>query len=92
VLFFESKLEFMCSCMSLEFLGIPYKHLFAVFVSLEIVNLHDTVILQRWTNSAKDSISSLEEKIINPSDPALVLICRLLNLVRGSLMHQLNVG
>lgn len=72
VSFCDSKLEFMCSCMRLESLGIPCEHLFAVFVWLEIVNFPDTVILQRLTNSAKDSISGLEGKIVNPSDPALV--------------------
>jgi len=56
----------------MESYGIPYEHMICVFVSLEIVNLPQCVIMPRWTKSAKDSIPAFEGNNNSDSDPASI--------------------
>lgn len=67
-----SSLEFKCSCMRLDSLGIPCEHLIVVMVSLDIVNLLDSVVYKIWTKCAKDYlvIDSLNNDCV--LDPELV--------------------
>lgn len=54
VTYSPSSLELKCSCMRLESFGIPCEHLIAVMFKLDIINLPDTVIYERWTKCAKN--------------------------------------
>lgn len=72
VTFCQSSLEFKCSCQRLESMGIPCEHLFCVLVFLDIVQLPDCLVLNRWRKSAKDSISIPNSGSSCGWDPALV--------------------
>lgn len=71
VSFCQSTLTFKCSCQRLESLGIPCEHVIAVCVSLNIVQLPETVILKRWTKGAKDDVGILNVSNALSRDPGL---------------------
>lgn len=43
-----SSLELKCSCMRMESMGIPCEHLIVVMMKLNIVNLLECLVLNRW--------------------------------------------
>lgn len=72
VLLSMTNLEFKCSCLRLESMGIPCEHLVAIMVHLDIVNLPHTVVYKRWTKGAKDSVGIPPTNMDRSRDPALV--------------------
>lgn len=67
-----SSVEFRCSCERLESLGIPFEHLIAVLVQLDKDHLPDSIVLNRWKKSVKDTLGVLHNDKCVEWDPALV--------------------
>ncbi|RYR78611.1 hypothetical protein Ahy_A01g003448 isoform A [Arachis hypogaea] len=44
---------FTCSCLRMESFGLPCVHILAVLVQLDIVVIPDTLVLRRWSKTAK---------------------------------------
>ncbi|RYR19112.1 hypothetical protein Ahy_B03g063799 [Arachis hypogaea] len=43
--------SFKCSCLRMESLGIPCDHIVAVLVHLEMTDIPDSLVLDRWSKS-----------------------------------------
>lgn len=67
-----SSLEFKCSCLRMESMGIPCEHIIAVMKSLNIVNLPECVVLNRWRKNVKDSVFTPNDPSCNEWDPSMV--------------------
>ncbi|KAJ1424198.1 Zinc finger, PMZ-type [Sesbania bispinosa] len=51
--------EFKCSCQRMESYGLPCPHIVRVLVYLDYGELPQSLILERWTKRAKDSIRKM---------------------------------
>lgn len=71
VSFYESSLEFKCTCQKFESLGIPCEHVIRVLVHLNIVIIPECVVLKRWTKAAKDSIGVINSNGSTSRDSGL---------------------
>ncbi|KAK7269188.1 hypothetical protein RIF29_21905 [Crotalaria pallida] len=68
----------------METFGLPCAHIFTVLVDLNITEIPDSVVLDRWSMKAKEFVG-LREKTPSEDDPSVV-ICRytcLMNLCRS---------
>ncbi|XLT82123.1 protein FAR1-RELATED SEQUENCE 5 [Arachis hypogaea] len=45
--------KYTCSCQRMESFGLPCVHILSVLVRLDVGSLPDTLVLERWTKSAK---------------------------------------
>lgn len=50
------EVDIRCSCLRMESIGLPCDHIVVVLVYLDITELPNCVVLDKWTNSAKDGI------------------------------------
>jgi hypothetical protein len=48
--------DFACSCLRMESIGIPCEHIIAVMVYLDIDEFPKSLVLNRWSQFAKESI------------------------------------
>ncbi|MCH80503.1 protein FAR1-RELATED SEQUENCE 5-like, partial [Trifolium medium] len=48
--------EFKCSCLRMESIGIPCEHIVAILVYLDFVDFPNSLVLNRWSKFAKESI------------------------------------
>ena len=69
VSYYEEQMQFKCSCLRMESLGIPCDHIIAVLVYLDISELPQSLVLDRWTKNAKEAVIGLYEKIGLMWDP-----------------------
>ncbi|XP_052116587.1 protein FAR1-RELATED SEQUENCE 5-like [Arachis duranensis] len=53
VFYCDIEMEFNCSCMRMESLGIPCEHIVCVLVHEDIEELPRSLVLPRWTKTAK---------------------------------------
>ncbi|KAJ1436038.1 Zinc finger, SWIM-type [Sesbania bispinosa] len=60
VSFWLSTMDLKCSCQRMESIGIPCDHLVSVMVYLDMVDIPDNLVLNRWSMSAKDYLHSGE--------------------------------
>lgn len=67
-----SSLELKCSCMRMESMGIPCEHLIVVMMKLNIVNLPECLVLNRWRKNAKDAVFTSNDGSCNSWDPSMV--------------------
>lgn len=74
VSFCQDTLEFKCSCLMFESLGIPCAHIVSILLLLEIKRLPDSTMLKRWTKNAKDTIVLPCSNKGAPRDPDLISI------------------
>ncbi|XLT25170.1 hypothetical protein HN873_056462 [Arachis hypogaea] len=49
----DIEMEFNCSCMRMESFGIPCEHIVCVLVHEDIEELPRSLVLPRWTKTAK---------------------------------------
>jgi hypothetical protein len=68
----QEQLKFECSCKRLETFGIPCEHVVGVLVHMNIRKLPETVVMERWTKSAKDAINAQNANSSSHRDPAFV--------------------
>nr|XP_025665199.1 protein FAR1-RELATED SEQUENCE 5-like [Arachis hypogaea] len=61
VSFHEEQVEFKCSCMRMDSIGIPCSHILAVLGFLDIAELPKSLVLRRWTRKAKEGISGYDD-------------------------------
>ncbi|RYQ80112.1 hypothetical protein Ahy_Scaffold1g106737 isoform J [Arachis hypogaea] len=54
--------SFKCSCLRMESLGIPCDHIVAVLVHLEMTDIPDSLVLDRWSKSARSKVRAFVEK------------------------------
>ncbi|XP_052113735.1 protein FAR1-RELATED SEQUENCE 5-like [Arachis duranensis] len=54
----DNEMEFNCSCMRMESLGIPCEHIVCVLVHEDIEELPRSLVLPRWTKTAKVSFQN----------------------------------
>ncbi|RYQ87485.1 hypothetical protein Ahy_B09g095001 [Arachis hypogaea] len=61
--------RFTCSCMRMESFGIPCVHILSVCVRLDLVEIHESLVLRRWSKAAKLEIHNQcgEQHIVEPS-------------------------
>ncbi|KAJ1400084.1 Zinc finger, PMZ-type [Sesbania bispinosa] len=71
VTFWPSNIEFKCSCQRMESLGIPCDHIVGVMDFLNMVGIPQSLILNRWTICAKES---LDQGASGGWDP--LMVCR----------------
>ncbi|RYR78041.1 hypothetical protein Ahy_A01g002772 [Arachis hypogaea] len=62
---------FTCSCLRMESFGLPYVHILAVLVQLDVVVIPDTLVLRRWSKTAKIGMDL--EKCLCPSGELLTI-------------------
>ncbi|XP_057415359.1 protein FAR1-RELATED SEQUENCE 5-like [Lotus japonicus] len=51
------KIDFKCSCLKMESVGIPCNHVVAVMLALDMGEIPESLILGRWTKHAKESVN-----------------------------------
>ncbi|PNX61051.1 protein FAR1-related sequence 5-like, partial [Trifolium pratense] len=56
VTFCEEPIDFKCSCLRMESLGLPCDHILATMLYLDFDQLPECLVLPRWSKYAKDSI------------------------------------
>ncbi|WJX67978.1 hypothetical protein P8452_52394 [Trifolium repens] len=56
VTFCEEPIDFKCSCLRMESLGLPCDHILAALLYLDFDHLPKCLVLNRWSKFAKDSI------------------------------------
>ncbi|WJX74512.1 hypothetical protein P8452_58158 [Trifolium repens] len=56
VTFCEEPIDFRCSCLRMESLGLPCDHILAAMLYLDYDHLPKCLVLPRWSKFAKDSI------------------------------------
>jgi hypothetical protein len=49
--------EFKCTCLRMESIGIPCEHIAAVLVYVDSLEIPSSLVLNRWSQFAKESIS-----------------------------------
>lgn len=57
VSYWPSTMEIKCSCLRMESIGIPCDHILRVVVYLNMCELPACLILDRWTQNAKDLVN-----------------------------------
>ncbi|XP_020963601.1 protein FAR1-RELATED SEQUENCE 5-like [Arachis ipaensis] len=60
---------FSCTCMRMESFGIPCVHILSVCVSLDLVEIPESLVLRRWSKAAKLEIHNqcVEQHTADPS-------------------------
>ncbi|XLR53590.1 hypothetical protein HN51_021854 [Arachis hypogaea] len=53
---------FKCSCLRMESLGIPCDHIVAVLIHVELSDISDSLVLDRWSKNACYKIRAFVEK------------------------------
>jgi hypothetical protein len=56
VTFCEEPIDFKCSCLRMESLGLPCDHILAALLYLDFDHLPKCLVLERWSKFAKESI------------------------------------
>ncbi|XP_057418834.1 protein FAR1-RELATED SEQUENCE 5-like [Lotus japonicus] len=56
VSYYTATYEFRCSCMRMESIGLACAHIIAVLVDLNIHNIPKSLVLERWSQGAKDHL------------------------------------
>ncbi|XP_052109283.1 protein FAR1-RELATED SEQUENCE 4-like [Arachis duranensis] len=61
--------RFTCTCMRMESFGIPCVHILSVCVSLDLVEIPESLVLRRWSKAAKLEIHNQcgEQQTADPS-------------------------
>lgn len=62
VSFYPAGNTFKCSCKRMESYGLPCDHMLTVLVYLNIAELPDCMVLDRWTKKAKDAICGMSSQ------------------------------
>ncbi|XP_057444493.1 protein FAR1-RELATED SEQUENCE 5-like [Lotus japonicus] len=73
VSWWRSGMEFKCSCLRMESHGIPCDHILAMLTFLDLVEIPKSLVLNRWTKFAKESIAAFGTQP-RPWDP--LTLCR----------------
>ncbi|KAL4299349.1 hypothetical protein AHAS_Ahas17G0092000 [Arachis hypogaea] len=69
----DIEMEFKCSCLRMESFGIPCEHILCVLVHEDIKELPRSLVLPRWTKTAKVDLQNSEEdaaqkELVNDAD------------------------
>ncbi|XP_057419180.1 protein FAR1-RELATED SEQUENCE 5-like [Lotus japonicus] len=80
VSWWRSGMEFKCSCLRMESHGIPCDHILAVLTFLDLVEIPKSLVLDRWTKFAKESIAAFRTQP-RPWDP--LILCRFFALTES---------
>ncbi|KAI5430014.1 hypothetical protein KIW84_034550 [Lathyrus oleraceus] len=74
--------DFTCRCLRMESIGIPFGHIVDVMVYIDIVEFPKTLVLNRWSLFAKESVNGIYQDGSHYWDSHLVV--RHVNLVNLS--------
>ncbi|QHN91741.1 Protein FAR1-RELATED SEQUENCE [Arachis hypogaea] len=84
----DIEMEFKCSCLRMESFGIPCEHILCVLVHEDIKELPRSLVLPRWTKTAKVDLQNSEEdaaqkELVNDADSVRddVYMMRVLRIV-----------
>ncbi|XLU94867.1 hypothetical protein S245_009219 [Arachis hypogaea] len=63
--------SFYCTCLRMESFGLPCVHILAVLVRLDVASLPKSLVLQRWSKTAK--VHVMEPSIVDEGGDAIAL-------------------
>ncbi|XLR10507.1 hypothetical protein S83_038445 [Arachis hypogaea] len=64
---------FKCSCLRMESLGIPCDYIVAVLIHVELSDIPNNLVLDRWSKNARSKVRAFVEKALFCWDSTITL-------------------